>query len=66
MDGQGRVLVPPPLREYAGLERQAVLIGQGHKFELWDEAGWGEQIEAYKAIDLEHLELPAGHEDLSI
>lgn len=40
MDGQGRILLPPLLREYAGLTKRAVLVGQGRKFELWDEAHW--------------------------
>lgn len=40
IDGQGRVLLPPLLREYAGLKKRAVLVGQGKKFELWDEAHW--------------------------
>ena len=36
----GRVLVPPALREYAGLDKKAVLVGQGNKMELWDEDTW--------------------------
>lgn len=40
IDGQGRILLPPLLREYAGLNKRAVLVGQGKKFELWDEAHW--------------------------
>lgn len=40
MDGQGRILLPPLLREYAGLNKRIVLVGQGKKFELWDEAHW--------------------------
>lgn len=43
MDGAGRILVPPALRQYAGLEHRVVLVGQGNKFELWDEARWLEQ-----------------------
>jgi len=43
MDGTGRILVPPPLRQYAGLDHRVVLVGQGNKFELWDEAKWQEQ-----------------------
>ena len=39
-DGSGRVLVPPALREYAGLDKKAVLVGQGNKMELWDEDTW--------------------------
>ena len=40
MDGAGRILIPPPLRQYAGLDHRVVLVGQGNKFELWDEAAW--------------------------
>ena len=43
MDGAGRILVPPPLRQYAGLDHHVVLVGQGNKFELWDDAKWQEQ-----------------------
>jgi transcriptional regulator MraZ len=45
LDSNGRFLVPPPLREYAGLEKQAVLIGQGKKFELWDGVHWSHERE---------------------
>ena len=40
LDTHGRVLLPPLLREYADLTKHAVLVGQGKKFELWDEAHW--------------------------
>lgn len=42
VDGQGRVLLPPALREYAGLDRRVMMIGQVNKFELWDEQAWNE------------------------
>ncbi len=42
MDGHGRILLSRELREFAGLDRQAVLIGQGNRFELWDENRWNE------------------------
>jgi len=42
MDGQGRILIPPPLRTFAKLEKRVVLIGQGNKFELWDEQRWND------------------------
>jgi len=45
MDGAGRILVSPPLRQFAGLSKEVVLVGQGAKFELWDEAQWNLQIE---------------------
>lgn len=37
LDSNGRVLVPPTLRDYAGLEKKLMLVGLGKKFELWDE-----------------------------
>jgi MraZ protein len=40
MDSAGRILVPPALREFAELEHRVVLVGQGNKFELWDEEKW--------------------------
>jgi len=43
LDSHGRVLVPPLLRDYAGLKKHAVLVGQGKKFELWDEGYWEER-----------------------
>ena len=43
IDTAGRILVPPALRRYAGLDKHVVLVGQGHKFELWDEAMWQAQ-----------------------
>jgi len=40
IDNNGRLLVPPELREYAQLTKKVVLVGQGKKFELWDETKW--------------------------
>ena len=45
MDAAGRILVSPPLRQFAGLSKDVVLVGQGAKFELWDEEQWNLQIE---------------------
>ncbi|MGH8161272.1 MAG: division/cell wall cluster transcriptional repressor MraZ [Gammaproteobacteria bacterium] len=42
MDGHGRVLLSSALRDYAELERKVVMIGQGKKFELWNEERWAE------------------------
>ncbi len=43
IDTAGRILIPPALRRYASLDKHAVLVGQGHKFELWDETLWQTQ-----------------------
>ncbi|SNX60484.1 MraZ protein [Nitrosomonas ureae] len=45
MDAAGRILVSPPLRQFAGLSKDVVLVGQGTKLELWDETQWNLQIE---------------------
>lgn len=52
MDSQGRVLVPANLRDKIGLDKKAVLVGQGSKFELWDEDRWNEVSEAITKEDL--------------
>jgi len=43
IDTAGRILVPPSLRRYAALDKHVVLVGQGQKFELWDESQWQAQ-----------------------
>jgi len=43
VDGAGRILIPPALRLYAALDKRVVLVGQGKKFELWDETKWLER-----------------------
>lgn len=40
LDGSNRILLPPLLREYASLDKRVMLIGQGKKFEIWDEQHW--------------------------
>lgn len=66
LDSHGRVLVPPKLREYAGLTRQAMLIGQGSRFELWDEQHWNERRDEWLQAGDETGELPAELEQLSL
>lgn len=46
LDGSGRFLVPPRLREYAKLDKRAMLVGQLNKFQLWDEDAWNAVAEA--------------------
>lgn len=66
LDGNGRILLPPPLREFAGLDKKAVLIGQGNKFELWDESVWNERRDQWLAEAAQENELPEELEALSI
>ena len=46
IDKSGIVLISKELREFAGLKRQAILTGQGNKFELCDEGSWTERMDA--------------------
>lgn len=39
-DRQGRVTIPTPLREYAGLDRELAVIGAGSRIEIWDATAW--------------------------
>jgi transcriptional regulator MraZ len=43
-DKQGRVTIPAPLRDYAGLERDLVVIGAMTRVEVWDAAAWEEYL----------------------
>jgi MraZ protein len=47
MDGNGRILIPAKLREFAGLDKSMVMSGQGNKFELWNEQTWNEHMDEY-------------------
>lgn len=44
LDRQGRVTIPPRLREYAGLQRDVTVVGADSRLELWDTPTW----EAYR------------------
>ncbi|GMA40054.1 division/cell wall cluster transcriptional repressor MraZ [Mobilicoccus caccae] len=45
-DKQGRVTIPPALRQYAGLDRECTVIGAGSRVELWDTAAWNAYLES--------------------
>jgi MraZ protein len=66
LDGHGRVLLPPKLREFGLLTRDAMLIGQGARFELWDEARWNERRDEWLASEDTTTDLPAELETLSL
>ncbi|MEJ5914838.1 division/cell wall cluster transcriptional repressor MraZ [Pseudokineococcus sp. 1T1Z-3] len=44
-DRQGRITVPQPLRAYAGLDRDLVVIGAGTRLEIWDAGAWSTYLE---------------------
>ena len=66
LDGNGRILLPPSLREYGLLTRDVMLIGQGLRFELWDETRWNERRDEWLASADTATDLPAELETLSL
>lgn len=40
VDGQGRMSIPPILREFAGLSKDVVLVGVSDRAEIWDRERW--------------------------
>ncbi|MCG6871534.1 MAG: division/cell wall cluster transcriptional repressor MraZ [Gammaproteobacteria bacterium] len=66
LDSAGRVLVSTPLREFAGIDKRVVLIGQGNKFEIWNEAHWNERREQWLSEDEAGGPLPVELESLAL
>jgi MraZ protein len=43
-DRQGRVMVPAALREYAGLDREVIVVGNGTTLEIWNSSSWEQYL----------------------
>ena len=48
VDSSGRILISKPLREYASLVKKIILIGQGDKFEIWDQDLWNQNVDKWR------------------
>ena len=48
VDSSGRILISRPLRDYATLTKKIILIGQGDKFEIWDQNSWNQSVEKWR------------------
>lgn len=66
LDANGRILLPPPLREFANLLKAVVLIGQGNKFEIWNEDAWNARRAEWLMVGEEEGKLPPDLESLSL
>ena len=48
-DRQGRVLIPPYLKEFAGIKRDIILVGVSNRIEIWDKEEWRKFYEEFKS-----------------
>lgn len=48
-DRQGRLTIPPVLREYAGLDRELTVVGADTRVEVWDTNAWSDYLAASEA-----------------
>lgn len=52
LDAQGRVIIPKLLRDFAGLDKKLILLGQGNKIEVWNETQWNERLGTWLESDV--------------
>jgi MraZ protein len=64
LDGAGRLLISPVLRDFAGLDKSVMLVGQGSHFELWNMDAWRTQLE--QVMLSESFSMPAELEGFSL
>jgi MraZ protein len=64
LDGAGRLLIPPELREFAHVTRPVMLVGQGSHYEIWDLESWNKHLETLKTGG--QASLPPGMENFSL
>ena len=63
-DAAGRLLISPELRDFAQIKREAMFVGQGSHFEIWDLESWNQQLEALRSGG--NPSLPPGMENFSL
>ncbi len=65
-DKQGRILIPPSLRSYAGLVKDVVIIGMPNRFEIWDRDRWNVEVGRFEKEGFEDPELAREIDSLGI
>jgi len=61
-DGNGRILLPPSLRQVSGLEKRVIFLGLGNRFEIWDE----DTLNSQRAEEIVNLDAQASTEMASL
>jgi MraZ protein len=64
LDSAGRMLVSPVLREFGGLDKEVMLVGQGSHFELWNMDAWRAQLA--QVMQDENFTMPTELEGFSL
>lgn len=64
IDGAGRLLLPPEMRDFAHINRQVMFVGQGSHYEIWDLEQWKQQLENLRSGG--NTNLPPGMENFSL
>lgn len=64
IDGSGRILVSPTLRKFAELKKDAMLVGQGSHFEIWDGEMWERKLDG--ALAMAGSNPPPGTENFTL
>lgn len=65
-DKQGRFVIPPTLREFASLDKELVIVGNGDHAEIWDSAKWDEYLYGEDSMSLEDAAEALRSEGLSM
>ncbi len=66
MDGNGRILLPSPLREFSMMTKEIYLVGQGNKFEIWSESLWHARRSEWLKEELDSDRISVEMERLSL
>ncbi len=66
LDKNGRILLPPRLRDFAELGKRVVLVGLGNKFEIWNEEAWEQKCKEWVAGSDDGTDMPDSLETLTI
>lgn len=55
LDSQGRALIPQNLRDYAGIEKDVVVLGLGSYIEIWSQSSWEDEKQLESSDEIENL-----------
>ncbi|MFN2308170.1 MAG: division/cell wall cluster transcriptional repressor MraZ [Gammaproteobacteria bacterium] len=66
LDANGRILIPPRLREFAKLDKRVELVGLGTKFEIWNVEAWEQSRNDWMATDSNESSMPESLESLTL